>query len=101
MRSRQRIPFRKERAAKVSSPLGSGHKPAESTRPQLRRHALSHYDAWREAATDVEAASRYWQAAQDEEREGAALAYFAALDREEKAAAEYKIAWRAWCRDVG
>jgi hypothetical protein len=85
MRSRQRIPFRKEHAAKA---------------PHLRRHALSYYDAWREAATDVEAASRQWQAARDGEREGAALAYFVALDREEKAAAEYKIAWRLWCPDV-
>ena len=89
MRSRQRIPLRKERVAK-----------AESTPPQLRQHALSYYDAWREAATDVEAASRHWQAARDGEREGAALAYFAALDREEKAAAEYKVAWRLWCPDV-
>jgi hypothetical protein len=45
MRSRQRIPLRKERAAK-----------AESTPPQLRQ--------------------------------------------QEKAAAEYKIAWRLWCPDV-
>jgi hypothetical protein len=28
------------------------------------------------------------------------LAFFAALDREQKAAAEYQIAWRSWCPDV-
>ena len=100
MTSRQRISFRRERAVKAPGPPGSGQKPVESTRSQLRRHVLSYYDAWREAATDVEAASRHWRAAQDGEREGAVLAFFAALDREEKAAAEYQIAWSVWCPGV-
>jgi hypothetical protein len=100
VRSRQRIPFRRERAAKAPSSPGSGQRPVESTRAQLRRYVLSYYDAWREAAIDVEAAARQWRAARDAERNGAALAFFAALDREQKAAAEYEIAWRAWCPDV-
>jgi hypothetical protein len=100
VKGRHRSTFRKERAAKVPSPPGSGQKPTESTRPQLRRYVLGYYDAWREAATDVEAASRHWRAARDAERNGAALVFFAALDREAKAAAEYQIALRAWCPDV-
>ena len=63
---------------------------------ERRRLAVRGFDSWREAAYEVEAASRRWQAASADDRHGAALAFFAALDREEKAAAEYEHAWRAW-----
>jgi hypothetical protein len=63
---------------------------------ERRLVAVRRFDWWREAAYEVEATSRRWQTASAEERHAAALAFFAALDREEKAAAEYEHAWRAW-----
>jgi hypothetical protein len=63
---------------------------------ERRRLAVRRFDSWREAAYDVEAASRRWQTASAHDRHAAALAFFAALDREEKAATEYENAWRAW-----
>jgi hypothetical protein len=54
------------------------------------------FDAWREAAYDVEAASRRWRAGPADDWEAAASGFFAALEREEKAATEYELAWRAW-----
>jgi hypothetical protein len=56
---------------------------------------LAYLDAWRNAADDVEAASRRWRAASGHTRSDAALAFFAALDREEQAAAAYQLAWEA------
>ena len=56
---------------------------------------LAHLDAWRDAADDVEAASRRWRAASGHARNDAALAFFAALDREEQAAAAYQLALEA------
>lgn len=61
-----------------------------------RAVVLRRFDAWREAAYDVEAASRRWRTASDDERDRAVWAFFAALEREEKAAVEYERAWRAW-----
>jgi hypothetical protein len=63
---------------------------------ERRRAAVRRFDSWREAADDVEAASRRWRTASAADRRAAALGFFAALDREEKAAAEYEHAWRAW-----
>lgn len=62
---------------------------------ERRSAAIRCFDSWREAAYDVEAASRRWRTAAPDEQPAAALAFFAALDREEKAAAEYEHAWRA------
>ena len=56
------------------------------------------FDAWRDAAYDVEAASRRWEAALAGDRAEAASGFFAALDREEKAAVVYERAWWACCR---
>jgi len=61
-----------------------------------RRLAVRCFDSWRAAADDVEAASRRWQTTSPDDRCAAALGFFAALEREEKAAAEYEQAWRAW-----
>jgi hypothetical protein len=61
-----------------------------------RAGAIRRFDAWREAAYDVEAASRRWRSASAEDWEAAACGFFAALEREEKAASEYERACRAW-----
>ena len=53
-------------------------------------------DAWREAATDAELAFGWWVRATVLDRSGAATAYFAAFEREEKAALAYQDAWTAW-----
>ena len=64
--------------------------------PRRRRVLLVHHDAWREAADDVEAASRRWRAAALADRADAAVAFSAALEREEKAASAYQLAWEEW-----
>jgi len=48
------------------------------------------YVAWREASAAVEAAYHRWRLAPLEERQVAFDHYFAALDREEDAASEYR-----------
>jgi hypothetical protein len=52
-------------------------------------------DAWREAATDADLAFGWWVSATVPDRSGAATAYFAAFEREEKAALAYQDAWMA------
>jgi hypothetical protein len=69
----------------------------DARRAEVRARAVRCFDAWRDAAYDVEAASRRWRTAQADDWEAAASGFFAALDREEKAATEYERAWRAWC----
>jgi hypothetical protein len=59
-----------------------------------RARVIRFMDDWREAAYDVEAAARRWRDADPDDREAAAAAFSAALEREEKAAAEYEFAWR-------
>jgi len=49
-------------------------------------------DGWRKAADGAELAYRWWTSAPPEERGYAASAYLAAIEREEKAAAEYSRA---------
>ena len=66
--------------------------PARTRQRSLLLHQL---DAWRDAATDVEAAWRRWRAASGCSRADAAHAFFAALDREEKAASAYQLAWES------
>ena len=65
--------------------------PAEAARSQ----AIRCFDARRDAAYDVEAASRRWRSAPADDWEAAAWGFFAALDREEKAASEYERACTA------
>jgi hypothetical protein len=56
--------------------------------------------AWRAAAADAELAYGWWKAAPLEARGDAAAAYLAAIEREEKAAAEYSRALEACCSTV-
>jgi hypothetical protein len=51
--------------------------------------------AWRGAAADAELAYRWWKTAPLPERGDAAASYLAAIEREEKAAAEYSRALEA------
>jgi hypothetical protein len=55
-----------------------------------------HWEAWREAATDAELAFGWWIGATVLDRKRAATGYFAAFEREEKAALAYQDAWKAW-----
>jgi hypothetical protein len=68
----------------------------DALQPEGRATVVRCFDAWREAAYDVEAASRRWQGAPPDDWEASASGFFAALEREEKAAAEYERAWHAW-----
>jgi hypothetical protein len=61
-----------------------------------RAGAVRAFDAWREAAYDVEAAARRWRSTPADDWEAAAWAFSAALEREEKAARAYERACRAW-----
>jgi hypothetical protein len=86
----------------------SGAKPrrAPGSEPDTRRAhgratVVRCLDAWREAAYDVEAAARRWRAGPADDREAAASGFFAALEREEKAATEYERAWRSWTPAAG
>jgi hypothetical protein len=56
--------------------------------------------AWRAAADDAQLAHRRWKTAALQERGDAAAAYLAAIEREEKAAAEYSRALDACCATV-
>lgn len=51
--------------------------------------------AWRDAALDAELAFRWWAGAPPSERAAAAAVYLAAIEREEKAANEYRSAVEA------
>ena len=53
-------------------------------------------EAWREAATDAELAFDWWVRTTVLDRRRAATGYFAAFEREEKAALAYRDAWTAW-----
>jgi hypothetical protein len=55
-----------------------------------------YWEAWREAATDAELAFGWWVGAAVLERRRAATGYFAAFEREERAARAYQDAWKAW-----
>jgi hypothetical protein len=64
---------------------------------QLVLEVGSRARAWRGAAFDAELAYRRWTVAARADRDDAAAVYFAAIEREEKAAAEYSKALDA-CR---
>ncbi len=51
---------------------------------------MDRYVSWREACAAVEKSYRDWLSARSEDRAAAFAAYSAALDREERAAAEYQ-----------
>ena len=70
--------------------------------PRVRAHVTrlvvevgNRASAWRDAAGDAELAYRWWKTARLGERGDAAAAYLAAIEREEKAAAEYSSALEA------
>jgi hypothetical protein len=73
----------------------------DTRRAEVRASVVRCFDAWRDAAYDVEVASRRWRTALPDDWEAAASGFFAALEREEKAATEYERAWRAWRRAPG
>lgn len=54
-----------------------------------------HAHTWRCATAEADRAFRLWQSAPRRQRPLAALAFFAALDREERAALDYRRAWEA------
>lgn len=89
MKSPLRITIRPRPAAKSPPSRPSA---GDVPRGAHRQLLLGHLDAWRNAADDVEAAARYWAKAYVGERRAASLVYFAALDREETAAAVYELA---------
>jgi hypothetical protein len=57
-------------------------------------------DAWRGAAVEAELAFAWWNAAAGPERGDTAAVYMAAIEREEKAADEYRRACEACCAAV-
>jgi hypothetical protein len=70
--------------------------------PRVRQHITrlvvevgNRASAWREAAVDAEVAFRRWQDASQADRGNAAAVYLAAIEREEKAANEYRGALEA------
>jgi hypothetical protein len=93
MKSRLWIPSRKKTQTRPPRPSqAGGERRPEPPRIELRSVAVNRLDAWRGAADDVEAAARHWRSVPETGRPSAALVYFAALDREEKAAGEYERA---------
>ena len=75
--------------------------------PRVREHITrlvvdvgTRASAWRGAAADAELAYRRWKIAPSQERGDAAAAYLAAIEREEKAAAEYSRALDACASSV-
>jgi hypothetical protein len=80
------------------TPASAG--PTVGLRSIARREVLLAMDAWRGAADVVEATARDWTSAEALRRAVAAGAYFAALDREERAAADYERAWETWWRAI-
>jgi hypothetical protein len=90
-RPRHPVPPSAERAA-----LEHAGARRQAVTPRVREHVTrlvvevgSCANAWREAAVDAELAYRWWRDAAWPERADAAAVYLAAIEREEKAAAEY------------
>jgi hypothetical protein len=87
-------------ACRPSTRTAVGFEPAAPAAAQgVTATALAverYWEAWREAATDAELAFGWWVAATVVDRERAATGYFAAFEREEKAALAYQDAWQAW-----
>lgn len=75
--------------------------------PSVRQHIArlvvevgNRAGAWRDAAVDAELAFLWWKNAARAARRDAAAAYMAAIEREEKAASDYRRAWEACCTTV-
>jgi hypothetical protein len=87
MKSRQWILARKKppSSASVLESAPAESRPLELIAPG-RATLIGYLDDWRDAADDVEVASRRWRAAPPGQRGDAAFAFFAALEREETAA---------------
>jgi hypothetical protein len=73
--------------------------PVRAVSPRVRQHVTrlvvevaNRATSWREAADDAQLAYRWWTSAPVEQRGDAAAVYLAAIEREEKAAAEYSWA---------
>jgi hypothetical protein len=62
-------------------------------RTHLRYAVEDHLEIWRRASVDAAIAFSRWHEASRGDRRSASLAYFAAVEREEKAAREYERAW--------
>ena len=104
--------IRRQRARSVTPPRPRGElaRPqtlARSVSPRVRAQITrlvvdvgNRASAWRGAADDAELAYRRWKTAPQQERGDAAAAYLAAIEREEKAAAEYSVALDACCGTV-
>jgi len=76
-----------------------GHRRARDVTPLLVvLDELNH--EWRAAELDAEFALRRWRGAGLEQRALAAAAYVAAMEREERAATRYRMAWEAQCSAV-
>jgi hypothetical protein len=102
----------KRRRRRADTP--SGRHPAARSRTQKRavsplvREQITRLvvdvgnraSAWRDAAADAQRAYRWWKTAPPSRRGDAAAAYLAAIEREEKAAAEYSRALEACCSTV-
>jgi hypothetical protein len=104
-------PIRRHRPRGDTPP--GGHPAARSkvqgraVSPRVREHITrlvvdvgNRASAWRGAAADAELAYRRWKTAPLEERGDAAAGYLAAIEREEKAAAEYSRALDTCCSTV-
>jgi hypothetical protein len=89
---------------------GAGHNtaderartPRHSRSPRVKQHITrlvvevgNSASAWRDAALDAERAFRWWASAPPIERAAAAAVYLAAIEREEKAANDYRSAVEA------
>ena len=92
------MPPRQRRASERSGTL------ERAISPRARRHVTrlvvevgNRASAWRDAAVDAELAYRWWQVTPQAERGDAAAVYLAAIEREEKAAAEYSRAHESCC----
>jgi hypothetical protein len=91
--------LRKRPRATPSGQRGTVARPRSTVRavsPRVREHVTrlvvevaNRADGWRAAANDAQVAYRWWSSAPAEERADAAAVYLAAIEREEKAAAEY------------
>jgi hypothetical protein len=75
--------------------------------PSVRQHITrlvvevgNRAGTWRDAAVDAELAFLWWKSTAPAARPDAAAVYVAAIDREERAAGDYRRAWEACCTTV-
>lgn len=100
MRIRVRRARRRAVGGRALPAACSGTAGGRALRAQVTRlvvEVANRAQSWRDAALDAETSFRSWQAAGAQERADAAAAYLAAIEREEKAADEYRRASAACC----